>query len=142
MKVIYEKSIEYQVMQLIQQIPNNVLLRKDLLALGGYRQISRILKKLVNQKKLVKIGFGIYAKAYQSKYISEPLIKEGFDVVSREALDRLGVEWEAGHAEQAYNNGLSQQVPAHNIVQLKSRFRRKLFYANRQLYFEGNINAR
>lgn len=142
MKVAYENSIGYQAMRLIDRTPEKVLLRKDFVNLGGYRQISRVLKRLIHEKILVRIGFGVYAKAYQLKYIDEPLIKDGFDVVSRGALDRLNVKWEAGSAEQAYNAGQSQQVPVQNFVRLKTRLRRKLAYANRKLYFEGNVNAR
>lgn len=142
MKVTYENSIEYQATQIIEQAPYRVLLRKEFTHLGSYRQVSRALKKLVDQKQLVKIGFGIYAKAYASSYIEEPLIEGGFDVVAREALDRIGVQWEPGSAEQAYNSGQSQQVPTQNVIRLKSRLRRKIYHGNRKLYFEGNANAR
>jgi len=142
MKVAYGNSVEYQAIQVIEETPSKVLLREDFVHLGSYRQISRVLQKLVDKKKLVKISFGVYAKAYQSKYIDEPLIEDGFDIVAREALGRLGVRWEPGSAEQAYNSDQSQQIPVHNIVRLKTRLRRKLSYANRTLYYEGKINAR
>lgn len=142
MKVTYKNSIEYRAIQLIEQSPNKVLLRKDFIGLGSYRQVNRVLHKLIAQKKLAKIGFGIYARAYQSQFIAEPLIKDGFDTVSREVLNRLNIAWEPGAAEQAYNSGKTQQVPMQNIVRLKSRFRRKIVYENRRLYFEGNINAK
>jgi len=141
-KVSYTNSIEHQVVKHIEQAPNKVVLRKDFSQLGSYRQISRVFQSLVEKKKLVKISAGIYAKAYQSKYIDTPLIENGFDNTAREALDRLGVKWEPGSAEQAYNTGKSQQVPANNVVQLKSRLRRKFSHGNRQLKFEGKINAR
>jgi hypothetical protein len=142
MKMKYEKSIEYQMVKLIEKMPGRVLLRKDVSHLGGYRQISRALKKLVDKKQLVKIGFGVYAKAYQSSYLDEPLLEEGFDVVCREALDRLNIAWEPGSAELAYNAGKSQQVPVQNIVRLKNRCRRTIAYMNQQLSFEGKVNAR
>jgi hypothetical protein len=142
MRVTYKNSIEYRALELIGQIPSKILLRKDFLAIGSYRQVNRVLHKLILQKKLVKIGFGVYAKAYQSEFIAEPLIEDGFDIVSREALNRLKIAWEPGSAERAYNSGKSQQVPMQNIVRLKSRFRRKIAYANRRLYFEGDINAK
>lgn len=87
-------------------------------------------------------GFGLYAKAYSSKYTAEPLIVNGFDHTAREALERIGVKWKPGSAELAYNRGESQQVPENNVVRLKTRFRRKISYGNRELYFEGKTNAR
>ena len=142
MKVTYENSIEYQAKLIIKKSLNRALLRKDFSHLGSYRQVSRTLKKLIEQKQLAKLGFGIYAKAYVSEYIEEPLIEDGFDVVAREVLNRIGAQWEPGSAEQAYNSGQSQQVPTQNVVRLRSRFRRKIYYGNRKLYYEGNANAR
>ena len=142
MKVVYEHSIEYLALQLIEKVKRNVFLRQDFSGLGSYRQISRALKKLVKQGKLVRIGFGIYARAHLSKYLEEPLVDDGFDVVAREALNRIGVQWEPGAAEKEYNLGLSQQVPTQNVVHLKSRFRREISYAGRKLYYEGGVNAR
>ena len=142
MKVTYKESIEYKILTLIKRSTKTVFLRKDFVTLGRYRQVSRALNKLIELKKLVKIGFGIYAKAYQSEYIDYPLIQEGFEVAARKALDRLGVQWELSSPEQAYNEGKTQQVPVNNMVKLKARFRRKIAYQNRALLFEGNVNAR
>ncbi|MBB71890.1 MAG: hypothetical protein CMF50_05775 [Legionellales bacterium] len=142
MKVAYRDSIEYKALQLVEKSADRVLLRKDFSHLGSYRQVSRALKKLIEKKRLVKIGHGIYAKAYESKYLDVPLIEGGFDIAAREALNRMGVDWKPGSAEEAYNARQTQQVPVQNVVRLKSRLRRKITYVNRQLYFEGNANAR
>ncbi|OAI50053.1 hypothetical protein AYO45_00295 [Gammaproteobacteria bacterium SCGC AG-212-F23] len=66
MRVKYLESIEYQAIGRLKAIQGNVVLRKDFNDLGSYRQISRVLKGLIAEKKLVKIGAGIYAKAYLS----------------------------------------------------------------------------
>ena len=120
----------------------NVVLRTDFSDLGSYRQISRVLNKLIQEKKLVKIGFGVYAKAYQAENLNKPIIQGGFDQACKEALSKLGVQWKPGSAEQAYNAGLSTQVPVRTVVQLKSRFRGQLTYGNRKLIVERGINAR
>jgi len=118
------------------------VLRKDFNDLGSYRQISRAINKLIEEKKLVKIGTGIYAKAYLSKYSNIPLIKNGSDSALRTALKRLGVAFEPGSAEKEYNEGKSTQIPVRNIVRLKSRCRRRIKYKNSELIFEKNINAK
>lgn len=142
MKVTYRNSLEYKIQQHIEKSSNNVFIRKDFAGWGSYRQISRVLNKLISQRKLVRIGFGIYAKAYISQYVDTPLLVNGFDVAAREALDRIGIEWKPSHAEKEYNSGQTQQVPTQNIVRLKGRLRRNIQYYGRHLYFEGNINAR
>jgi len=142
MRVKYSESIEYKALNRLKTIRGSVVLRKDFNDLGSYRQISRAINKLIEEKKLVKIGTGIYAKAYLSKYSNIPLIKNGSDSALRTALKRLGVAFEPGSAEKEYNEGKSTQIPVRNIVRLKSRCRRRIKYKNSELIFEKNINAK
>lgn len=142
MKTAYKDSIEYKTIQRLNRLRAAVLLREDFEDLGSYRQISRVLRVLIQKGKLAKIGQGLFVKAYPSSYSDTPLIKGGFDTICREALNRLNIEWEPGSAEQAYNNGESTQIPAQNIVKLKSRLRRKIQYRSRKLIYEKQINAR
>jgi len=128
--------------QYIKQSSASVFLMKDFADLGSSRQISNVLKKLIRQCQLAKIGYGLYAKAYLSPYLSTPLLVDGFCYVTREALDRLQVRWEPGSAEKEYNEGKTQQVPTQHVVRLKSRLRRVIRYEGCQLYYEKGINAR
>lgn len=142
MKVKYENSINYKVLERLNSIKGNVALRKDFADLGSARQVSRGLKKLIDDKKIIRLGKGIYAKAKMTMYYDKPIPCGGFDVVAREALDRLNIPWESGASERAYNEGRSTQIPAKNIVRLKIRFRGDIQYENRKLYFEKAVNAR
>jgi hypothetical protein len=67
MRVKYSESIEYKALNRLKAIRGSTVLRKDFNDLGSYRQVSRAINKLLDEKKLVKIGTGIYAKAYLSK---------------------------------------------------------------------------
>jgi len=138
----YRNSLKFKVLDRIQQLPGNVVLRENIEDMGSPRQISRCFCALVEMGELVQIGYGIYAKAYSSEYIDRPVIQGGFGQACKEALTKLGVDWEPGSAEQAYNAGLSTQVPVRTIVKLKSRFRGHLNYGNRKLIVEKGINAR
>lgn len=142
MRVKYQESMEYKTLSRLKMIRGAVVLRTDFSDLGSYRQVSRVLKKFIVEKKIVKIGSGVYAKAFVSKYTDIPLIKKGTDFAMREALKRLGIAYELGSAEKEYNEGKTTQVPVRNIVRLKSRCRRRIVYRNSQLIFEGNINAK
>lgn len=142
MKAIDQESVEYKTLKKLKSIRGNVSLRSDFNNLGSYRQVSRVLRKLIATKKLVKIGTGIYAKARLSKYSDTPVVENGLDAALREALDRLGVEYEPGSAEREYNEGKTTQIPVRNIVRLKSRCRRRIGYRNNKLTFEKDINAK
>lgn len=143
MKVTYKNSLKYKVLKRLSRLNRTVVLRADFADLGGYRQVGQALTALIQQKRLVRMGYGVYAKAFPSQYDKRTIIIEGgADKAFREALNRLAVKWEPGTAEQAYNAGLSTQVPAYNIVKLKSRCRRELSYRGQRIRFEGAVNAK
>lgn len=141
-KKYYQNSLKFKALDRIKQMMGTIVLREDIENMGSPRQISRCFKDLVKMGKLVKIGYGIYAKSYISENLNKPVIQGGFGQACKEALTKLGVEWEPGSAEQAYNAGLSTQVPVRTVVQLKSRFRGHLTYGNRKLIVEKGINAK
>ena len=130
------EKLKAEIFKRIQNIPGNVILRREINDMGSPSQISRCIRALIEAKELVKIGHGIYAKSYISKYVDRPIIRGGADAAWLEALTKLGVQWELGSAAQAYNAGLTTQVPVRMIVRLKSRFRGKLSYSGRKLIIE------
>ncbi len=143
MSVSHNKnSLEFKVLNQIQQMGGTVVLRKEIKGMGSPRQITRCLKKLTEMGRLVRIGYGIYAQADMSENINKPVIRGGFGQASKEALTKLGIKWVPGSAEQAYNAGLSTQVPVRTVVQLKTRFRGHLAYGSRKLIVEKGINAK
>ena len=142
MRVQYQDSIEYKAIQRLKKIRGTVVLRQDFEDLGSYRQISRVFKVLIDNNKLVKIGAGVYAKAYLSEILNIPIIQGGFGQACKEALTRKGIKWELGTAAQEYNAGLTTQVPVRTTVRLKSRYRGTLSYGGRKLVMEKKINAR
>lgn len=142
MKRRYKNTFRGEVLQKIQSKRSDVILWSDLADLGGARQISRALKDLVEDGRLVRIGRGIYAKSKISKYINEPVINIGFEAACLQVLKRLNINWELSQFIKDYNEGKTQQIPAQLEVRLKSRFRRELKYDDNKFRFEGKINAK
>jgi hypothetical protein len=138
----YKNSFKFKVLERLQLLEGNVVLRENIADMGSPRQVSRCFKDLVEMGVLVKIGSGVYTRSYISSRTNKPVINGGFGSACKEALTKLGVRWAPGSAEQAYNAGQSSQVPVRTIVQLKSRFRGNLYYGNRKLVVEKGINAR
>lgn len=83
-------------------------------------------------------GANAYGRARQSSLSGQPVLSspEGFLGVARQALDKLGVEWEPTDAQRAYNEGRSTQVPVNPVVRVKGRFSRHLRYRNAELVLE------
>ncbi len=117
---------------------DDVFLTREFKTLGGEDQVVRALRELVDNGQLVKIGYGVYGRAIVSRLDGKPMLysRDGFAGVARQALDKLGVEWEPTEAERAYNEGRSTQVPVNPVVRVKGRFSRHLRYRNAELVLE------
>ena len=116
----------------------DVFLPREFDDLGGEDQVLRVLRSLVREKRLVRLGYGIYGRAVVSRLSGEPLLysPNGFLGAARQALTKLGVTWEPTEAERAYNEGRSTQVPVNPVVRVKGRFSRRLRDGNLELVLE------
>lgn len=103
-----------------------VLLREDFLDLGGYDQVGRILKRLADMGKLLRIGYGLYAKARVSSLTGEIIPVLPLPSLAKEALSRLGVQTLPSQSELAYNEGRSTQLPTGRLIGVKARISRKI----------------
>lgn len=116
----------------------DVFLPREFSDLGGEDQVLRALRRLVREGRLVRLGYGVYGRAMTSTLSGEPILfsPNGFAGAARQALTKLGVNWEPTEAERAYNEGRSTQVPVNPAVRVKGRFSRQLRYGNTELVLE------
>ncbi|MFN7096566.1 MAG: hypothetical protein ACK4PR_03270 [Gammaproteobacteria bacterium] len=144
MKVTYKESFEYKILQKIESIQSVTILRNDFSTLGDSdRQISRALSSLVKKGRLVRLGYGIYAKLEPSLYRKgETVLPIGFIDIIREALTKMGIPWKISDFEQEYNEGRSTQIPVRPTTIIEKRFRRKISYKNREFPFEYSLRTR
>ncbi|MDR3440575.1 DUF6088 family protein [Telmatospirillum sp.] len=124
--------------RIAQKAAEDVFLPREFADLGGEDQVLRALRGLVRDKRLVRLGYGVYGRAVVSRLSGEPLLysPNGFTGAARQALTKLGVPWEPTEAERAYNEGRSTQVPVNPVVRVKGRFSRQLRYGDTELVIE------
>ena len=117
---------------------DDVFLPREFRDLGGEDQVLRVLRGLVREKRLVRLGYGVYGRAVVSRLTGEPLLysPNGFLGAARQALTKLGVSWEPTEAERAYNEGRSTQVPVNPVVRVRGRFSRRLRDGAQELVLE------
>lgn len=130
------RTLEQKIALRISKSSREVFLRKDFEDLGDYDQVGRCLKKLTDKKKLIRIGYGLYAKATIGPLTGAVVPRQGFGTTAREALSRLGVETAPSSAAQRYNSGLTTQVPTGRVVGVKGRISRKIGYNGTYVTFE------
>jgi len=117
---------------------DDVFLPREFADLGGEDQVLRALRGLVRDGRLVRLGYGVYARAIVSRLSGEPMLfsRNGFGSAARQALTKLGVKWEPTDSERAYNEGRSTQVPLNPVVRVKGRFSRHLRDGKTELVLE------
>lgn len=129
------EKIEHRI---ARKASEDVFLTREFKTLGGEDQVLRALRQLVDDGSLVRLGYGVYGRATVSRLNGKPMLysANGFAGAARQALDKLGVEWEPTEAERAYNEGRSTQVPVNPVVRVKGRFSRQLRYRDTELVLE------
>lgn len=133
MKVTFKKSITFKVLKRIKTLSGDIVLRSDVADIADSRQISRALNRLVQSERLVKLGYGVYAKLVRSEIAQTTYLQEGVLPTLRAALTRLNIRWEPSPEEQDYQRKRSTQIPVNPTTKLKDRFRRQLCYHDVEL---------
>lgn len=113
-----------------------VFLRADFADLGSYEQVGRVLRAFVSQGKLIKIGYGLYAKAKPSALTGEIVPIAPLPTLAIAALARLGIKTAPSRLETAYQAGQTRQVPTGRLIAVQRRVRRKIGWGGACIYFE------
>jgi len=132
------KTLRERVEARIARKRDNVFLTREFRDLGGEDEVLRVLRMLVREKRLLRLGYGVYGRPFVSQQSGAPILNSpsGFAGAARQALTKLGVEWEPIEAKKAYNEGRSTQLPFNAVVRVKGRFSRQLRYGNSQLVLD------
>ncbi len=132
----YSKTLEGKMALRIARKQSAVLLREDFDDLGGYDQVGRALLALTKKGKLVKIGYGLYAKTRVSSLTGKTVPVEPLPALARNALNRLGLAALPSQAEIDYRQGRSTQVPTGRLIGVNKRISRKIGYNNVAINYE------
>ena len=132
-------SLRERIAAKIDRSDDAVFLTREFRPLGCERHVLRALRQLVEEGRLIRLGYGVYGRAEISRLTGKPMLaaEGGFIGAGRQALDKLGVRWEMTNAQRAYNEGRSTQVPVDPRVRVvKSRVTRKLRHQGHELVME------
>lgn len=120
-----------------------VLMRADFESMGSPSQISRALKSLVAAGKIVRLGYGVYAKARPSILSGKPIPRVTLEELAQETLQKLGAPAELGRAQAAYAAGKTTQVPVRTTFNTgQRRISRKITVGISTVRYENNYSAR
>jgi hypothetical protein len=137
------KSAPYKPLTLSEKIEgrlsrkrDDVFLRADFKDLGGYDQVGVVMRKMVREGKLLKLGQGIYTRAQASIIDGRPVPVKTITPLMTEALGKIGVATGPTRIERDYNEGRTTQVPSGRLIGVSRRVRRTLGYNGATVSFE------
>lgn len=131
-----KEKLETRILTRITRSTSPILLREDFADLGGYDQVGRALRSIAAQGKIVRLGYGLYAKAKQSVLTGETVPIAPLPTLGREALRRIGVQTVPSKAEADYREGRSMQVPTGRLIGVKDRISRKISFKEASISYE------
>jgi len=130
------KTLEQCIAQRVARSNREVFLREDFRDMGGYDQVGRALRNLTAQDSLIKIGYGLYAKAQPAPLSGKPAPRRGIRDLATEALGRLNIPTAPSSYERDYINGKTTQVPTGRVIAVGGRTTRKIGYSGKYVTFE------
>ncbi len=132
------RTLKEKIATRIAKKRDDVFLNKEFRDLGGEDQVQRALRNLVLDGQLMRLGYGVYARARASRLTGRALVdsSNGFAGAARQALTKLGVDWAPSSLELAYNEGRSTQIPVTPTVKVRGRFHRRLSDGRTELQIE------
>jgi hypothetical protein len=114
-----------------------VVLRSELRDRGSPAYLSRILARLVNDGKLVRVSRGIYAKTRLNKCTGRLAPAATFESIAAEAFRKLRIDIAPGTLTSEYNAGKTSQLPMLAVVNTgRRRITRRIRVGNRTVTYE------
>ena len=114
----------------------SVFVREDFKDLSDYDQVGRALRNIAKNGRLIRVGYGVYAKAKKSPITGELVPVVPLPELAKEALARLGIQTAPSRMEKDYNAGKTTQVPTGRVIAVKGRISRKIGYGGAYVSYE------
>ena len=106
-----------------------VFMHEDFEQLGAsYSQVGRILRKLVDEGRLVSIGHGLYARTMICPILNEMVIDTPIQWLAAEFLARRGISVKPTEFGKRQKAGECEQVPTGNVFGVDRRVTRRIGY--------------
>lgn len=130
-------SVKQRILDYLSLSENDGFIRREFDQFGTKGQIDKAISCLIEEKKLVRVGLGIYAKSRPSRISEKAVLLADMMKISEEALQKLGVIVTAGRAYKDLASGKSTQVPMIPILNVgTSRTKRKIAFGPYEVTYE------
>lgn len=136
------ESTKSRISLLIDGSPGEILLRSSFAQLGTPSRITRALSALVVEGKIVRLGYGVYAKAKPSSLSGKPIPRKVLEELTPEIFEQLNVPFSYGKAITDYVSGNTTQIPTALVINTGAkRITRKISLGGREVKYEKDFRG-
>jgi hypothetical protein len=123
-------TVKLQILEQILKSRAKVFVPGDFKKIASYPQVLKVLKSLVQEGKIIKIGYGVYSRAVINQFTNRPRPQFDPATTARAVFEKLKITRRYTPAVTQYNSGESAQIPVKNffVLDKKRRFTRKADY--------------
>ena len=129
-------TLEAKIRYRINKSKISAFVSSDFYDLSDRDQVGRVLRKMVKEKFLIKLGQGIFAKTKESKLTGKRILETDFITIAKQALKKLKIKIFPSQAAQDYNSGKSTQIPTGLRIAVNKRVARTISYNGRSISYE------
>jgi hypothetical protein len=129
-------SIKDRINKSIKASKANVFIRADFKKFGGYDQVGRALKEVIETGNLVKMGYGVYSKTEKSALSGKPIPVATITEAGLVVMNKLGVKADVGYFARLYRDGKTTQIPMKEVIAVSKPITRKIYFGKRVLEYE------
>ncbi|GHT96081.1 hypothetical protein FACS1894122_14130 [Alphaproteobacteria bacterium] len=119
-------TVKDRILERIKRSRYSVFIPTDFEDITSYPQLLRALKLLTKEQKIVRFGYGAYAKAEVNPLNNKVYPVRDMLSILQELFKKLKIKWDYSESLQAYNEGKTTQIPVKKLLVIKDRFARKL----------------
>lgn len=132
------RTLKARVGDRIQRSKADVFVPDDFQELADYDQVKRVLRKLVDEGVIIRLGYGVNARLRASGSTGKRMLaaRGGFDGAVRQTLKKLQVRWTETDLVREYNAGRTTQIQMSPVFAIRGRFVHKLRYNALEARFE------
>lgn len=131
-------ELETAIISRIKSSEESVFMRSDFENIDGYEynKVGRILKKLIEEDKLIRISHGIYARTEISIVTGNIIPDKCLPDLAVEVVNKFyGMKTYPTRADVAYRDRKSTQVPTGRAIGVKKPISRKISRNGARIYF-------
>ena len=111
-------------------------MRSDFSKFGDYDQVGRALKELVESGLLVRMGYGVYAKAEKSILTGNNIPLATITEAGLAVMKKLGIEADVGKWARLNRDRITTQTPMRQVIAVSRPVTRKIYFGKKVLAYE------